>query len=60
MQAAGLQCPKLQIAVAFPDPQTRVFPGTEPSRKTRSPKVLAGALGALGVLAGGQRPEDGS
>ena len=29
MQAAGLQCLKLQIAVAFP--------GTELSRKTRSP-----------------------
>ena len=38
MQAAGLQCLKLQIAVAFPDPQTRAFPGTELSRKTRSPK----------------------
>ena len=37
MQAAGLQCLKLQIAVAFPDPQTRAFPGTELSRKTRSP-----------------------
>ena len=38
MQAAGLQCLKLQIAVAFPDPQTCAFPGTELSRKTRSPK----------------------
>ena len=26
MQAAGLQCLKLQIAVAFSDPQTRSFP----------------------------------
>ena len=39
MQAAGLQCLKLQIAVAFPDPQARAFPGTELSRKTRSPKL---------------------
>ena len=28
MQASGLQCLKLQIAVAFPDPQPRTFPGT--------------------------------
>ena len=27
----------LQIAVAFPNPQTRAFPGTELSQKTRSP-----------------------
>ena len=39
MQAAGLQCLKLQIAVASPDPQTRAFPGTELYRKTRSPKA---------------------
>ena len=38
MQAAGLQCLKLQIAVASPDPQTRAFPGTELSQKIRSPK----------------------
>ena len=37
MQASGLQCLKLQIAVAFPDPQTRAFPATELSRKIRSP-----------------------
>ena len=40
MQAAGLQCLKLQIAVAFPDPQTRAFRGTQVSRKTRSPNNL--------------------
>ena len=34
MQAAVLQCLKLRIAVAFPDLQTRAFPGTELSRKT--------------------------
>ena len=39
MQAAGLQFQKLQIAVAFPNPQNRVFPGTEFSGKTRSPKL---------------------
>ena len=33
MQAAGSQCLKLQIAVAFPDPQTRAFPGRLVSRK---------------------------
>ena len=38
MQAAGLQCLKLEIAVAFPDPQTHAFPGMQVSRKTRSPK----------------------
>ena len=38
MQTARLQCLKLQVAVAFPDPQTRTFPGTQVSRKTRSPK----------------------
>ena len=27
--SAGSQRPKLQITVAFPDPQTRTFPGTE-------------------------------
>ena len=37
MQAAGLQCLKLQIAVASPDPQTRAFPGTQVSQKIRSP-----------------------
>ena len=39
MQAAGWQCLKLQIAVASPDPQTRTFPGTELSRKIRSPNL---------------------
>ena len=29
IQAAGLQCLKLQIAVTSPDPQTRAFPGTQ-------------------------------
>ena len=38
MQAAGLQCLKLQIAVASSDTQTRGFPGTQVSRKTRSTK----------------------
>ena len=42
MRAAGLQCLRLQIAVAFPDPQTLAFPGTELSRKTRSPKLREG------------------
>ena len=37
MQAAGLQCLKLQIADASPDPQTRAFPGTQFSRRARSP-----------------------
>ena len=37
MQAAGLQCLKLQIAAASPDPQTRAFPGTQVSRKIQSP-----------------------
>ena len=27
MQAAGLQCLKLQLAAASSDPQTRAFPG---------------------------------
>ena len=39
MQAAGLQCAKLQIAAAFPDPQTRAFPGTEFSWRTWSPNL---------------------
>ena len=38
MQAAGLECLNLQIAAAFPDPQTRAFPGTEFTQKTRSRK----------------------
>ena len=29
MQAAGVQCPRPQIAAASPDPQTRTFPGVE-------------------------------
>ena len=33
MQAAGLRCLKLQIAVASPDPQTCTFPGKELSRR---------------------------
>ena len=33
----SLQCLELRIAAAFPDPQTRAFPGTEFSRKIRSP-----------------------
>ena len=37
MQAAGLQCLKLQVAVASPGPQTRAFPGTELSWNIRSP-----------------------
>ena len=37
MRAAGLLCRKLQIAVASPDPLTRAFPGTQVSRKIRSP-----------------------
>ena len=36
MQVAGLQCIKLQTAVASPDPQTRAFPGMQISWKTRS------------------------
>ena len=40
MQAAGLQCLKLRIAVAFPDPQNHAFSGTQVSRKTRSPRWL--------------------
>ena len=39
MLAAGLQCLKLQIAVASPDPQTRAFPVTKLSWKTRSPNL---------------------
>ena len=38
MRAAGLQCLKLLLAVASPDPQTRAFPGTQVSRKIWSPK----------------------
>ena len=38
-QAAGLQSLQLQIAAAFPDPQTRAFPGTEHSRITQSPNI---------------------
>ena len=38
MQAAVLECLRLQTAVAFPNPQNRASPGTEFSRKTRSPK----------------------
>ena len=41
LQAAGLQCLKLQVAVAFPDPQARAFPGTELSWKIRSPNFLS-------------------
>ena len=41
MHAFGLQCLELQIAVAFPNPQKRAFPGTEFSRKTWSPKIRA-------------------
>ena len=37
MQAAASQCLVLQIAAASPDPQTRAFPGTHVSRKTRLP-----------------------
>ena len=37
MQAADLRCLMLQIAVAFPKPQARAFPGTKFSR---SPKYL--------------------
>ena len=37
MQAAGLQCLELQIAVASPDLQTRAFPGTQVSQKTGHP-----------------------
>ena len=40
MQAAGLQCLKLQIAIASPGPQTSVFPGAELSRETRSPNIV--------------------
>ena len=43
MQAAGLQCLKLQIAVAFPNPQTSAFPDTEVSRKTWSPNSQGGS-----------------
>ena len=47
LQAAGWQCLKLQIAVAFPNPQTRVFPGTEFfPEKARSPKVFPCRLAA--------------
>ena len=38
MQAAALRRLKLQSALASPDPQTRAFPGTKLSRRTRSPK----------------------
>ena len=41
MQAAGLRCLELQIALSLPDPQTRAFPGTEVSRKIRSPNIHA-------------------
>ena len=34
VQPADLQCLKLQIAVAFPNPQNRALPGTELSQKT--------------------------
>ena len=40
MQAAGLQCLKLQIAVALSDPQTRASPSTQVSRKVRSPSDI--------------------
>ena len=36
MQAAGLQCLKLLIAAASPDPQTRALSGKQVSQKTRS------------------------
>ena len=51
MQAAGLQCLKLQLAVAYPDTQTCAFPGTEFSRKIRSPNsgsVRKGTACSLG------------
>ena len=38
--APGLPCLTLQTAVAFSDPQTCAFPGTELSRKSRSPKTV--------------------
>ena len=50
MQAAGLQCLKLQIAVAFPDPQTRAFPGAQFSRKTRSAKYYPAPGKAIAQL----------
>ena len=41
MQAAGLQCLQLQMAVASPDPQTRAFPGTQVSGKLGDPNFRA-------------------
>ena len=40
MQAAGLQCLKLQISLASPEPRPRAFPGTKLSRKIRSPHIV--------------------
>ena len=43
LQAAGLQCLKLQIALAFPNPHNRSFPGTHGSfliRRQRGHPVL--------------------
>ena len=45
MQAAGLQCLMLQIAVAFPNPQTRTFPGTEFSQKSGHPMIGTKTVG---------------
>ena len=49
MRAAGLQCLRLQIAVASPDPHTRTFPGTQVSRKTWSPKLKRELRGSQGM-----------
>ena len=48
-QAAGLKC-LLQITVAFPNPQTRAFSGTELSRKIRSPKFVGQSFTAMFLL----------
>ena len=41
MQAAGLQGLMRQIAVAFPNPQSRAFPGTEFSENMVTPNFVA-------------------
>ena len=48
-----MQCLKLQIAVASPDPQPRALPGTEFSRKFRSPKIEGWGRPTIGLVTRG-------
>ena len=48
MQAAGLQCLKLQIAAASPDPQTHAFPGNAVFPENPVTQVSAAALQGRG------------